>query len=141
MKPIFVCIIRRFQNQVLLVHNKQRGGWEFPGGNLESSDLISEHGFQNLHVYNLLKGAHREYTEETESTEKEIQEIAEGKVKGLYYNSDTGTLFILIKAKNSFLERTVRFDGGIDYAKEFNFENLPELSFPSDKAVLLEIKK
>jgi len=139
MKPVFVCIIRRFENNVLLVRNIQRGAWEFPGGKLEPSDLIPEHGFQNLHIYNLLKGARREYIEETESTEKEIQELGKYKIKGLY--SDGGTLFILIDAKHSFLERTVRFDEGIDYAKEFDFENLPELSFPADKAILSEILK
>jgi len=140
MKHIFVCVVRCYSNtkcekRILLVHHKDRDGWEFPGGKLDDDDLIDCSNFTNLKVFDILKSAHREFIEETET------EMVDGKLSGIYYNANVGTLFLVYDAHSSFTEKSITTDTTIDYVKEFDINELPKLSFPTDNAVIINILK
>lgn len=140
MKTLFVCLVRLCEDQILLVHHKERKGWEFPGGKLESSDLVDTSvNFENLCVYDVLKAAYREYIEETNADNIEMLDFELFRLGGLYFNANVGTLFIVFDAPKHLPEKIIDNDKSIDFAKEFNVNDLPELSFPTDNAVILEI--
>ena len=80
-----------------------------------------------------MKSAHREFAEETES------EMIDGNLDGIYYNANVGTLFLVYDANHPFMERTITTDDAIDHVKEYDINELPELSFPTDNAVIIDI--
>jgi 8-oxo-dGTP pyrophosphatase MutT (NUDIX family) len=141
MKPIFVCVVKCYidddeTSHVLLVHHKDRDGWEFPGGKLEEDDLIDCSNFANLKVYDILKSAHREFIEETES------EMIDEELSGIYYNANVGTLFLVCRRTHSpFMEREITTDSSIDYVKEFDLNDLPKMSFPTDNTIIIDALK
>ena len=141
MKPIFVCVVRRCENHVLLVHHKDRKGWEFPGGKLDSLDLVDCSNFENLQVFDIFRTALREYSEETDPDYGELKHLSDTPISGMYYNANVGTLFLVYQCRYHISEKVIHGDQSIDFIREFDLGDLPELSFPTDNAVILDILK
>ena len=86
MNVINVCVVRKCKNKVLLVKNKNRNGWEFPGGKVDPKGDSIANG-----VFDIILAGSREYQEETE------QPLSCGNPTQIYFNSGTNTVFLVEK--------------------------------------------
>ena len=147
-----VCVIRKCKNKdkdkVLLVKNKKRKGWEFPGGKIDpGKDSILGH----TDVFNVLLAAEREYLEETEQklslsiiSKKSKKNKKTKKTKkpkkpdDVYFKVETNTIFLVYNCDTPIETKEITTDHSIVQIKEFEIDNLPSLAFPSDIKILVD---
>lgn len=124
-----VCVVRKYQNKVLLVKNKKRGGWEFPGGKIDFEKDIVVPG-----IIDIEKVARREYAEETNT-----EDLIDLKPNRSFYNPTTQTFFMVYYVDFPFHEKIIIGDKSIGKAKEFPTNKLPNMNFTEDIATITVI--
>lgn len=133
------CIVRvSLAGRVLLVKNKKRH-WEFPGGKIdEVKDKFSAHG----EFIDLLKACSREFQEEVGNNVGCI-----GCPDKVLYRKESNTVFFVYTYQPCVFdcfEKYVKLsssDQAIEDIREFSVDELPKLSFATDKVLIDQIIK
>lgn len=123
-----VCIVRCCENNVLLVKNRKRDGWEFPGGKIDFQNDAIIPGIIDIEAV-----ARREYLEETEQPVFDL-----GKPDRQFYNPGTKTFFLIYYVTEPFQEKIIKNDKSIVAAKDWNTNNLPKMAFKEDIKIILQ---